>query len=138
MVRTRTKRLSLILQRLALYRMFPESNLYINKNELVWEGELTPSIMSCTYRVELRYRLEYPPTVRVLDPPLETREGEQIPHLYPDGRLCLYYPKAREWNSSKHLSDTIVPWASEWLFFYEIWLATGTWTGGGVHGGEFH
>lgn len=24
-------------------------------------------------------------------------------------------------------------WASEWLFFYEVWLATGTWLGGGLH-----
>ena len=27
--------------------------------------------------------------------------------------------------------DTTVPWTSEWLLNYEIWLATGTWYGGG-------
>jgi hypothetical protein len=29
------------------------------------------------------------------------------------------------------LADSIVPWASEWLFFYEFWLVTGEWDGGG-------
>ena len=31
------------------------------------------------------------------------------------------------------LATTIVPWCSEWLFYYELWLATGEWLGGGVH-----
>ncbi|MEW2483382.1 hypothetical protein AB0876_27745 [Mycobacterium sp. NPDC049093] len=25
--------------------------------------------------------------------------------------------------------DTIIPWASEWLFFYEVWKATAIWMG---------
>jgi len=29
------------------------------------------------------------------------------------------------------IADTIIAWASEWLFFYELWLATGEWHGGG-------
>ena len=27
--------------------------------------------------------------------------------------------------------DTTVPWTAEWLLNYEIWLATGSWYGGG-------
>ena len=27
----------------------------------------------------------------------------------------------------------LVGWAAEWLFFYEVWLATGMWLGGGLH-----
>ncbi len=34
------------------------------------------------------------------------------------------------------LADTILPWASLWLFYYEVWLATGEWVGGGEHPGE--
>jgi hypothetical protein len=30
------------------------------------------------------------------------------------------------------IADTIVPWTSEWLMYYEIWLATSDWYGGGV------
>ena len=29
------------------------------------------------------------------------------------------------------IADTIVPWAQEWLYYYEIWLATNEWCGGG-------
>jgi hypothetical protein len=29
------------------------------------------------------------------------------------------------------IADTIIPWTSEWLFFYELWLASGEWHGGG-------
>jgi hypothetical protein len=29
------------------------------------------------------------------------------------------------------IADSVVPWASEWLFFYEIWLPSGEWHGGG-------
>lgn len=29
------------------------------------------------------------------------------------------------------IANTIVPWAVEWLFFYEVWLVTGEWGGGG-------
>jgi hypothetical protein len=32
-----------------------------------------------------------------------------------------------------YIADTIVPWAALWLVFYEYWLATGLWLGGGEH-----
>ncbi|MDY0295864.1 MAG: hypothetical protein RB296_00975 [Acidobacteriota bacterium] len=35
------------------------------------------------------------------------------------------------------IAKTIVPWASEWLIFYELWLATGEWLGGGIHAGTY-
>lgn len=34
------------------------------------------------------------------------------------------------------IANTIVPWTSEWLFYYEIWLATGQWHGGGHSSAE--
>jgi hypothetical protein len=46
-------------------------------------------------------------------------------------RLCLY--RYQEFNSYKYLSKTIIPWTVEWLYFYELWLATGEWCGGGEH-----
>jgi hypothetical protein len=29
------------------------------------------------------------------------------------------------------IADTVLPWTTEWLYHYEIWLITGEWTGGG-------
>ena len=45
--------------------------------------------------------------------------------------LCLYYPS--EWNSTMNISDTIIPWISEWLYYFEFWCITGEWYGGGKH-----
>ncbi|MFG1635413.1 hypothetical protein ACGFKX_11315 [Pseudonocardia alni] len=53
--------------------------------------------------------------------------------MYSADEPCLYY--GDEWNDTKLLASTILPWASEWLQFYELWHATGVWLGGGVpHG----
>ena len=46
-------------------------------------------------------------------------------------QICLYMNS--EFNSSKYLSNTIIPWAIEWLYYYELWLTTGKWLGGGRH-----
>lgn len=73
------------------------------------------------------------PHVHVVAPELVPRPGERLPHVYPGDELCLYQPKSREWDSSMVLAETIVPWAAEWLLHYEVWMATGEWTGGGEH-----
>ena len=69
-------------------------------------------------------------------------EGRRIPHLYQQKplRLCLYLPKTHEWRSWMRLDQTIVPWATLWLFYFEEWLASGDWKGGGMHpdGDEDH
>ena len=66
---------------------------------------------------------------------------EPIPHTFegdqPDtDDPCLYLPGSGEWSSDKKLALTFVPWLSLWLFFYESWLVTGEWQGGGVHPAE--
>jgi hypothetical protein len=97
---------------------------------LTWTGWLQPTPASRSYLVRIRYDGVSRPQVNVLDPPLVIPEGKTgLPHVYPHRELCLYYPG--EWNGRMLIGDTIIPWASEWLFFYELWLATGEWHGGG-------
>lgn len=38
-----------------------------------------------------------------------------------------------EWTSEMPLAETIIPWASLWLFYFEDWLVTNGWKGGGEH-----
>jgi hypothetical protein len=98
------------------------------------EGDITPTDLSATYRVEIQYKLGLSPDVRVLSPALYARTDDPfIPHMYYQDRLCLYLPGWREWSSSMPLGRVIVPWAAEWLFYYELWHATGEWLGGGHH-----
>lgn len=129
-------RLSLVQQSRALARHYPESSSRVSRSELLWRGPLCPTTMSRDYSVELRYKLGKNPKVRVLAPELDTLPGKRLPHIYRDGTLCLFYPRAREWHGGLLLAETIIPWAAEWLFHYEVWLACGAWEGGGIHGGQ--
>ena len=52
-----------------------------------------------------------------------------LPHVYSSGDLCLYLPG--QWKESMLLADTILPWTSQWLLYYELWLITGHWMGSG-------
>jgi hypothetical protein len=125
--------LNLAIQQVVLKQRFPDSSSHIKNGQLIWKGLLTPIILSKTYTVQVCYNLSKSPAVTVLDPALEARNGKKPPHLYPGDHLCLYLPQANEWNRNMLLAETIIPWTSEWLLHYEIWLATGEWCGGGVH-----
>ena len=130
---TKQKIINLAVQQLMLRKQFPDAHCRVSRSELTWVGILTPSPLSRSYRVRLRHSLSESPDVEVLDPKLERRDGKLPEHLYTGERLCLYQPRTGEWNSTMLLSETIIPWTSEWLFHYEIWLAIGEWCGGGTH-----
>ncbi len=95
-------------------------------------GTLQPSPLSEEYTVSILLRFGYVPEVRVLRPSLRTRPGvDRLPHVNGDGSLCLHVDG--EWRSFMLVANTTVPWATTWLYFYEIWHATGLWLGGGTH-----
>lgn len=100
-------------------------------NALTWVGPVTPTASSATYELLLDLRLQRSPLIYVVRPHLEALPGEHLPHVYPFNTLCLYYG-AEEWDASHPLAD-LVGWACEWLLFYEVWLASGEWLGGGIH-----
>ncbi len=116
----------------------PDFETRIVGRKLVTRGEIRPTPVNTLFRVRIELEPGQLPKSYVEDPLLRPRTpGEKIPHTYPGPRPCLFYPKANEWGSHMRLSETIVPWLAEWLFFYEFWLATGVWNGGGIpHGAE--
>lgn len=57
--------------------------------------------MSVEYTVGIRYAHRRRPKVKVLNPMLESRPDESLPHVYPGDELCLYY--GNEFDGSKHL-----------------------------------
>ena len=118
-----------------------------------WEGRLRPLAMRYTVHVSLCLGVQlrnaalvgFSPKVTVTEPLLRSRPEqpeEPIPHIYPNGSdqdrpvLCLFLPGAGEWSFDNAVADTTIPWAVDWLACYEGWLATGEWTGGGVHPGK--
>ncbi len=129
----KNKKINLSVQLLHLKRLFPDSHAHIQRDRLTWEHKITPSQLSQSYTVRLAYKFAKPPQVNVLDPELIAPEGKRLPHTYPGKRLCLYYPGIGNWRGDMLLAETIVPWISEWLYYYEIWLVTGERHGGGAH-----
>lgn len=132
-------RISLIKQAGALKSYFPSSTIKTRdgEKELIWEGKVTPSPLSFTYTLKIHYKFKEVIKVYVVNPqPLAFASGKLVlPHVYstPEQRLCLYYPKDKEWNLGMYYVHSLIPWACEWLIHYELWVSTGIWHGGGIH-----
>ncbi|EFO2464530.1 hypothetical protein DQ158_08335 [Escherichia coli] len=140
--------LSLGVQFYSLKNRFREgSGRITNRNRtLVWQSEISPGPFCRKYKILLRYTKGYAPECIVLSPDLdELAGGKKIPHTYGydsvtgHRKLCLFLPKSKtldglsEWRPQLKLSDTIIPWASLWLLYFEEWLFSGEWKGGGAH-----
>jgi hypothetical protein len=129
-------RISLIHQAGALKSYFPESEIIRKgEDELIWIGDITPTPLSETYRVKLHYKRGAFINVSVVARKLKLAEGAtKLPHVYSTHRqqLCLYYPKDNEWHTGMYYVKSLIPWASEWLYHYEIWVGSGQWHGGGI------
>jgi hypothetical protein len=125
--------ISLAAQQGHLLRRYPGSRVVRRGERLVWSGTLTPAEYSAAYELLIDHQIGKPPVVYVARPRLRLVDGEGLPHVYPLNTLCLFLGN-REWHQSIPIADTLVPWASEWLLFYELWLATGgQWLGEGEH-----
>lgn len=98
-----------------------------------------PTSLSIEYSLKVVFEPDQkvPFSVYVVNPkPLKLAEGAtRLEHVYDNQkqRLCLYRPGKKQWDRSMLLSETAIPWAIEWLYFYEIWVSTGKWLGGGEH-----
>lgn len=82
----------------------------------------------------------------IVKPKIKKCKGQNPPHIYKSNSkwnaikqeydelcLCLYLPDSGEYNTKDKLIENIISWAIKWTEFYEIWLLTGKWYGGGVH-----
>lgn len=106
-------------------------------NGFEWFCDFTPTTISDTYTLKIVYQIGYYPRTFIVKPkPLQLAEGAVVlPHTYDTKkqRICLFLPDYKEWTSAMSMADTIVHWAVLWMFFYETWVSTGKWLGGG-HG----
>ncbi|WP_182263314.1 hypothetical protein [Rhodococcus sp. UFZ-B548] len=129
MAKPHGRQLTITQQAVRLRQQFPDDPAPVVKaGAFVWSVTLQPTPMSVHYKVGIQYKHRQRPRVKVLTPALETRPRESLPHVYPGNELCLYYQN--EFVGSEHfIANTIVPWVSEWLYFYEHWMSTGCWLG---------
>jgi len=116
-----------------------------------WEGDLYP-LGGQRYRVRICYQLAQwfkdfyisaprLPTIQLIEPKLSFENDcpghDKLIHVYPDPKhpelsyLCLDDPELSNWHDGSGVADTIIPWAIDWLACYDLWQATGKWSGGG-------
>ncbi len=130
MANTPTRAVNLVPQLLAITSVVSEAKGAVRLGELNCTLRLQPSPASQRYTVHLAYRHGRRPRITVIDPPLILHPGAaSLPHVYAGDELCLYFPG--QWKHDRLLAHTVVPWISEWLMYYEVWLVTGRWAGGG-------
>jgi len=128
--------LSPLQQYLRLKRDCPEGQGSVSMGKLIWRQTLKPTSISEPYSTRLVLTPSSSPKIFVEKPCLsELASGRKLPHVYKQkpAQLCLYRSKYDEWLPSMFLTETVLPWASLWLFYFEDWLATDEWKGGGEH-----
>jgi hypothetical protein len=109
---------------------WPRFSRSLHHSQVSWTGELTPAGMSDTYTIRVTYTPPMRPVVEVISPELKGRPGERIPHTFLGKKLCLHLHQ--QWvPANTIIATTVIKWAVLWLFFYETWVITGTWEGGG-------
>lgn len=122
---------SIRLQGMLIQARLPGFRTWYRNRRMFATGDVQPSELSKTYRIRLEYRFGFRPRVEVRWPALERRNGEAIPHMFDQKYLCLHLPGTASWSPDQEIARTIVPWTSLWLYYYELWHATGEWLGGG-------
>lgn len=132
----KNKRLNLSQQAMNLKQCTNYSRCDVKDQTLIWEGVLKPTELSNEYNIRIIYKLKQRPKVILYGARAKDIEKDQkVPHTFKRDKnkyeipLCLHLPD--EFDGSKTITDTIIPWTIEWLFYYEMWLATGEWLGGG-------
>lgn len=125
----RRTELNLALQALALRHLMVEGSTRLRPGRLTWTGWVRPTAETSRYQLRIDLKQNRMPSVRVLAPALKPNDDGLLPHVYSNGTLCL--SGRGDWAPTMYLTDTFLPWACEWLTFYELWLATGLWYGDG-------
>lgn len=113
---------------------YPQLRSRLKRKVVTWQGPWCPSELRNLYEIHITYKFLCRPRVAILSPELElAAEMRKLPHVYRGGQgdLCIHL--ASDWNSGMLIADTIMPWLSQWLYFYEVWRQTGAWIGKGTH-----
>lgn len=113
---------------------FPQMKFSIRRNAGSWTGSWLPSPLSDSYQLRIVYQFPFRPKIQILSPRLELASGKtKLPHVYADGQMDICVHRPEEWSKHRYIADTIMPWISQWLRFYEYWKQTGSWEGKGTH-----
>ncbi len=131
--------LTLQQQLFQLKKFFNPIKCSIYKNELIWIQKVQPTPLSKTYDLTIKMKSsDRFPKVYLYNQKILQSKDDYPKHCYKRVfksinneyvQICLFLPG--EWRKDMLIANTIIPWAIEWLYFYELWRITGKWLGGG-------
>lgn len=131
----RKKRVTLPQHFLRMTNMFSEiiTEKSIKSNVYSLKFKIKPFENSNEYEILFFHEKNSVPKTYVINPNIyELSCGKKPPHTYEFNekvcRLCLNLPE--ELDTNEHY-DYVIPWISDWLGYFEIWLITDEWYGGG-------
>jgi len=107
----------------------------VSASGLTWDYRVRPTSISREYQIRIELHRSDTPRVFVIEPDISVlANGRKIPHVYRDLiHLCLFLPRANEWAPTMRIDQTFEPWTGVRLYYFEEWLASGQWKGGGQH-----
>ncbi|MDF1484173.1 MAG: hypothetical protein EON54_02670 [Alcaligenaceae bacterium] len=110
----------------------------VQGHELRFWFSISPTLLSREYSCMLIVPRSGFPAMFVLSPDLHLlADGKPLPHIYRSNvqgtKLCLWLPRKNEWTPHMRLLETYIAWTGQWLNYFEEWLSTGNWAGGGEH-----
>ena len=131
----KTQALTIAVQKLRIWQLYSNiiETLTVVNSELICVINLQPSKHSDFYKIKITYKVsDAYPKAWLLTPPLRTYDGKKPHHVYEKDkyghyRLCVYYPKDKNWNQHMLIAESFIPWICTWLSAYEYWLITGEW-----------
>jgi hypothetical protein len=99
----------------------------IKNNVLICSGWLQPDGCKNKYKIKIEYVAGFEPKSTILSPKIEP--CKEI-HMYNDHSICLHYPEDMKWSEQIKITNYTIPWISEWIIFYELFLINrGNWKG---------
>lgn len=147
MIRQKKKPVTLAQQHFLIRKRYGSAviNSSIKRNDLNCLIRVKPTEDSREYELTVKCKSNKSPQAYLINQGILFSQNDNLPHVYECKyysekkefiRLCLYYPITEEWTNDMMIADTFIPWAIEWLYYYEIWRMTGKWLGGGHHGNK--
>jgi len=122
----RIRRRHFLLEKSRIERYFSCFSCEILRDRLECRATISPGKGCDSYKISLKYREGGVPKVFVMKPKIKPNSSI---HIYKEGYLCLYDHRSSPWSDLMKIHETIIPWAAEWLVYYELWKTTGEWLG---------
>lgn len=116
-----------LVQQEMVLQLFPDCKTRIQGRTLLVDFKIEDPDYRQDYYIQVQYESQRIHKVVVLKPAITPSVAI---HMYPDARLCLYYPPDISPFRKLWIARDLIPRAALWMCHYEQWLINGNvWKG---------